>query len=526
MDRAIDAKFVYSEWMNARYRRMAMLERWTRGQFYDHLVYPFSQETRPGSDEYISVHERRPNVQANLPRAIAIETSRWLWAGRNRPRLACDDPDLMKQTELLVKESGLVRKMAEATFFGSVGSVAVTFAIKTGRDGWPHVMFDTWRAKDCTPLFNDVGELMRLRVQYLCPGRSFLAQGVTMAHTEKGPNRLGSLIKPDAPYWFTRDFDEQWVTTYRPLEEPDYRPDEPGDQRLLVADLERSDPHALGFVPGQWIQNLPGGEHPDGACTFEPAIKTCITMDVTLSMIPRGLWANLCPQLVLEGELLNQMTDQMGRMVIRGPSNTLQMAPLQKGAAGQQQGGGSAYLLESNGAVFSKAVEIIDSFTKLAKEQIQASRKDPDKLTAPQSGVAVSTLEEEHMGLIQELRCSYGEEGFICLLGKVLQAAELVGHPLLKDVTVPEQRDIPEVFTLQWPRETVAPADFALIEPALMDLVERKMLTPEDVATWIRTHLDLPYAAEALPEDAGMPPPPPTPPVDTNKQQPVKGAEK
>jgi hypothetical protein len=508
--------------MDARQRKMSMLERWIRGQAYDHVLYPFSEETKAGSDEYIPVAKRRPSVQANLPRAIAIETSRWLWAGRNRPRLTCDDEALLEQSELLIRESGLIRKMSEATFYGSVGSVAVTFGIRVGADGWPHVLFDTWRAKDCTPLFNDVGELTRIRVQYLCAGSSFLAQGVKMAHSLTGPSRLGSPIEPDKLYWFTRDFDEQWVTTFRPIEENDYNPKDPEVQHMLVPDLDRSDPHALGFVPGEWIQNLPGGEHPDGMSTFEPALTTCVTMDITLSMIPRGLWANLCPQLVLEGELMNQTVDQTGRLIVRGPTGTLQLAPLEKGAGGQQHGGGSAYLLETNGQVFSKAVEIIDSFTKLAKEQIQASRKDPDKLTAPQSGVAVSTLEEEHMGLIQELRCSYGEQGFVTLLGKVLQACSLAEHPLLEGVKVPAIRDVPEVFTLQWPRETIAPDQFGLIEPALVDLVERKLLTPEDVAGWVRTHLDLPFVAnQELPEDAGLAPPPPK---DPNKQPP--GAEK
>ena len=510
MYKAISEKIRFPDWADTRYREMATRELFLRGHFYDHLPNPFSAETR-SDGEYIPILERRPSVPYNLPRAISAETRRWLWSGRNCPRLMCEDEDLLEAAQRLVRESGMIKKMAEATFFGSVGSVAVTFQIRVGADGYPRVMFDTWRAKDCQVTFNDVGELTNLRVQYICPGRSFLAQGITHAATETGPSNLDKPIERDKLYWFTRDYTDQWVITYRPLEEGDYNPREPSDQRRLIVDIDRSTAHALGFVPGEWIQNLPGGEHPDGDCTWWPALNTAITLDYTLSMIPRGLWYNLCPQLVIEGELLNQGVDQNGRMLIRGPSNVLQMAPLEKGVGGQQHGGGQAYLLESNGAVFGKAVEIVDAFKKIAKEQIQASRKDPDKLTSAQSGVAVDTLEQEHMGLVQELRQSYGEDGYMPLLRKVTLAAYLAEHPLMRGIRL-DPDVLEEELSLQWPREIISAQDFSLIEPALMDAVERKMVPAEDIAGWIRTHLDLPFRADTkLDEDAGSLPKEPEP---------------
>lgn len=506
----------WPKWADERWREMKARELALLGKFYDHLLYPFTTETR-SDQEYIPVIERRPSAPYNLPRAIAAETRRWLWAGRNCPRLQFEDANTLLALQRLVKESSLVEKMAEATFFGSVGSVALTFQIRPGRDGYPHIIFDCWRAKDCSVTFNDVGELMRLRVQYLCLGRSFIAQGVTKAASETGPNGLDEEIQPDKLYWFTRDYDEQWVTTYRPIAEADYSPADPEQQRKLKPDLERSDAHALGFVPGVWIRNLPGGDHPDGDSTWLPAMNTSITLDYTLSMVPRGLWANLCPQLVIVGDPTNQGVDQIGRVVIRGPSNVIQFQGVTKGIDGQSYGGGSANLLESNGQIFKSATEVIDAFKKTAKEQIQASRKDPDKLTTAQSGVAVNALEEEHMGLVQELRCSYGDDGYIELLVKVAIAAKLAGHPAVASVEINPDR-LRDELGLQWPREIISPQDFSYIEPALMDTVERKMVPAQDVADWIRTHLDLPWRpGEKVPEDAGLPIPPP---VDPNKPQP------
>lgn len=514
MYKAISSKIPVPQWADDRWKEMLARELFLTGKFYDHLPYPFSEEQR-SDGEYIPFLNRRPSAPFNLPRSISAETRRWLWAGRNCPRLQLDDEPVLAALNRLTKESQLIRKMAEATFFGSIGSVAVTFQIRVGVDGYPRVLFDVWRAKDCRVRFNDVGELRDLRVQYICRGRSFLAQGIDTCLARVGPSSLSQPIQPDKFYWFTRDYREDVIITYLPLREGDYNPVDPKMEALLVMDKDRSAAHALGFVPGTWIQNLPGGEHPDGDCTWMPAVGTSIVLDYTLSMVPRGLWANLCPQLVLEGELLNQGEDQMGRFLIRGPSNTLQLAPVNKSVGGQQTGGGSAYLLESNGRIFTSAVEIIDAYKKLAKEQIQASRKDPDKLTTPQSGVAAQVLEEEHMGLIQELRHEYGDTGLVDLLIKVAKAAELSDHPALEGVSIDEEA-LREELGLLWPREVITPESFGLVEPALADVVARKLVPAEDIADWIRSHLDLPERpGEQLPEDAGMPP---APPVDPNKQ--------
>ena len=115
------------------------------------------------------------------------------------------------------------------------------------------------------------------------------------------------------------------------------------------------------------------------------------------------------------------------------------------------------------------------------------------------------------MGLVQELRQSYGEDGYMPLLRKVTLAAYLAEHPLMRGIRL-DPDELEEELSLQWPREIISAQDFSLIEPALMDAVERKMVPAEDIAGWIRTHLDLPFRADTkLDEDAGSLPKEPEP---------------
>ena len=66
----------------SRWRRLDQLDRFLDGTLYDHLIYDFYCETRPGSEEIIPLLERRPSSQYNLPGMVARWSARKLWAGR------------------------------------------------------------------------------------------------------------------------------------------------------------------------------------------------------------------------------------------------------------------------------------------------------------------------------------------------------------------------------------------------------------------------------------------------------------
>lgn len=428
-------------WSNRRYRRLLALDLFLEGCLYEHLPHPFHVERQSGGQR-IPMEQRRPNIQLNYPKQVAIRTSRKLFAGRQKPQFVHEDEGLIESLDVLLREGFWDEKMMCAVRWGSVGSVFMSFAIRPDGNGQPRAIFDVWRARDCVPVFDDLGELRSVRVQYVCRGTSYTSVGVNQ-------DVNGIDISQDANYWFTRDYTTTHVTTYRPVKEVDYNP---GDKRTfdkLLVDDTRSQEHGLGFVLGHWFKNLPGGSFPDGDSTWASAAEAMVVLDYTISQCTRGLWYNACPEIVLTGELANQDYMEGGQVAIpRGPTNVLQFKSIHKDAAGQQMGGGDAHLLESDGAIFEQGRENIEQLAKFIKEQVMLSRKDPDRMrTTAQSGRAMEILDDDLNDLVQDLRMSYGDNGMVPLVRKVVRAAVAAKHPAFK----PDAKKQIEEVTQKWP---------------------------------------------------------------------------
>ena len=150
---------------------------------------------------------------------------------------------------------------------------------------------------------------------------------------------------------------------------------------------------------------------------------------------------------------------------------------------------------------------------KLILEQILASRKDPDKFSGPQSGAAAKILDEEHDALVQVMRSSYGERGFLPLVKLALVAAFLVGHPGVPNVD-------PSELKLVWPvLHKLTPQDFSLLQPALFQAVQLGWIGPEDAQKIWAANLDIPLKSLPTP----MAPPPLPDPVDLAKTRGAAG---
>jgi hypothetical protein len=441
MFRAIVEKMVRPSWASNRYARLLSLDCFLEGSLYNHLGNPFHIE-RDGSGRRLPMEDRIPNVQLNFPKQVAVRTSRKLFAGRQKPQFVHDNEKLIESLDVLLREGFWDEKMMTAVRWGSVGSVFMTFQILLDGRKQPRAVFDVWRARDCTPVFDDLGELRSCRVQYVVNGNSFTSVGVNKDVTNED-------IAQDKNYWFTRDYTTTHVTTYRPIKEADYLPNDKRTFHFLQQEGARIAKHDLGFVPGHWFRNLPGGSFPDGDSTWACAAEAMVVLDYTISQCTRGLWYNACPEIVLEGELANQTYMDQGAVAIpRGPSNVLQFPSIKKDAAGQQMGGGKAYLLESTGAIFEQGRENIEQLAKFIKEQVMLSRKDPDRMrTTAQSGRAMEILDDDLNDLVQDLRMCYGDNGMVPLIRKVVRAAVVAKHPAF-DKSAAKQ--IEEV-TQKWP---------------------------------------------------------------------------
>jgi hypothetical protein len=438
----------YPDWVRncPRYRTLDLYDRLLDGTFYDHLRHAFYDEIQ-GQDKPIPLIERRPSARFNLPRWVARQSARRLWAGRHSPLVRHKDKAQAKLARALVRRSRLWRYMLEATYRGVVGSCAMTFRVTKAEGKPPVVSLSLWRAKFCDPIFDEQNELTALRLRFL-----------TTAAAAKAFDPSADVIAGQT-YWFIRDYRADAEVTYKPVKQADWDPVtgfktegmslEPWDGHVFE--------HKLGTVPAQWFVNLTGGDAPDGACTFADAIPNSIELDYTLSQIGRGVRYNAAPQLVIKGMLLN------GDQITRGPMAYLHVdAGAKDEAGGESRGAGDAKLLEMSGSGTDAALKLIAELRQLALEQIAASRKDPEKMKGPLSGRAMEFLDEDNDDLVMELRTQWGDEGALPLLRKIAIAQAQMGGDKIDAAGL----------SLQWPRLFQPTADdLGALIPALIQAV-------------------------------------------------------
>lgn len=437
----------WSHWAynSARYQRLEILDSLLDGYFYNHLMYDFEQESTRG-DEYIPISKRIPSVQFQLPNQVAVRSARKLFAGRNRPHLVHTDPKLVSALLSIMHEGFLDSRLLKTAVDGSVGSAVMLFRILPSGDGSKRIIFETHRSKWCQPRFDPLGELKDLRINYTTSGQSLLMCGFEADY-------MGESLDPSKKYWFIKNLDINQEITYNPILEVEYDPFDPADKNKLSIFNERT--YDYGFVPAHWFVNLAGGDMPDGACTWEAAIPISIHLDYTLSQLGRGLWYNAAPQLVVQGELKNYVVNDKGQTIVRGPATQLHFDMPEKNPNGTY-GGGDAHLLEMAGTGLTASLNYVETLRKYALESIQLSRKDPDKMgSAPLSGKAMELLEDDFVDLLQELRTSYGEMGFLPILKKAVVAAEKEGHAVMKGVSLKSLNEL----TLQWPKQFALSSD-------------------------------------------------------------------
>lgn len=431
MFKKIADKIPYPEWIRRcqRFRDLDLRDRLLDGQFYDHLLNSFYDET-DHQDRPIPLEDRRPSSQFRLPRMVARWCSRKLFAGRHKPRVRHPDKKLAETVEGIAMRCAFWQRMSEAVVRGSVGSCAATFRIEEADGAEPEVAVRIWHAKYCDPSFDAMGNLSNLRVQYLTTFAYFLSMGYEP--------RLGEQDwRPSDKVWFIRDYSPNDEVTYAPVREVEWNPVDGFtiEPQRRLEEFEKFT-HAFGFVPGHWFVNLPdNGGDAAGGCTFEDAIPNSIELDYTLSQVGRGVRYNCAPQLVVVGKILNPEGD-----VSRSPMRYLHIEGGTRTEEGHVISPGSASLLEMSGEGTRASLELIESLRNLALEQIAASRKDPEKVKGPMSGRAMEYLDEDSTDLIMDLRSQYGEYGAL---------------PLLKKICLATKKATPATvgaLTLQWPR--------------------------------------------------------------------------
>ncbi len=441
-------RFPYPSWADARYRRLVFLDAILAGDLFNTLRGSFYDDTALISmGRKARLIDRKPSVRYNLAHYVARQTARKLFSGRHAPRfMHPGNEKLALAAEALMREGFLKTRIAQAAVWGSVGSVAVTFAILNGGEGVPRIVFNVYRARMCWPTLDSLGELKSLRLWYV----------ITDDEARKLSKRdfLGNKFRKKSQYWFVRDFLPGREVTYVPVEVGSKQGDVVLDDIIQTMDLKPIE--ALDFklagstiVPAHWFVNLSGGDFPDGECTWEDAVPGMIEISYTLSQLGRGVRYNATPQLVIVGKTYGEQTPTaMGSPKFSRDATDVLRISAGKKTQQEEHGAGDAKLLEMRGAAAAATLKYVESVRKYSLELIGASRKDPDRLHFPQSGKAMEMLDEDFFDLVGELRTAYGDYGLIPLMKKALTVASMAGHPLLKGVDL---GDIDEL-ALRWPR--------------------------------------------------------------------------
>jgi hypothetical protein len=379
MLRTLAAMWPADSAMPARTHRLLMFRRVLDGTLYDALPYEFHEE-RTGGGEYIPLRMRRPSVRYALARVVVEDAVGLLFGDGRFPRFISADAAVQGALARLAGEMRLGSVMTEAALRGSVGSVALHLRVLGQR---PFV--DVLESAYLTPEWDtaEPDRLVQVVERYKVPGSALLAAG---QGAEAGET-----------YWFQRRFtaeEEQW-----------FLPQPVGEAGPMRVDPGRSVRHGLGFVPVVWIKNLPGGEVPDGGCTFAAAVETGIEIDYQLSQAGRALKYSADPTLLIrepagiEGEL------------VRGAGNALVLSER-----------GDAKLLEIGGGASAAVLDYVRFLRELALEGIHGNRADPQRLGVPASGRAMEMMQQGLLWLAGNLRVSYGEGGLVPLARMLLRA--------------------------------------------------------------------------------------------------------
>jgi len=463
---------------SSRFYRLGVLNSILDGSLYDHLSAAFYDETTgPAATAHmIPIIERRPSAPYNFIQMFSKESARKLFAGRHFPIIRTDDITIDMIIDKIVSRGGISSKMIQATYLGSVGSVAITFRVSP--EG--AVALDVWRSDWCTPYFDAYNNLVKLRVHYPAKGCDIIQNLKTTLDIDGAPlfDQIKSEdVHPAELYWVVQDIEASECTHYFPISTRDWNPVSPQEELRPMYSIENPG----GIIPAIWITNMGSMNGPDGECAWEIAANTSIEIDYTLSQIGRAVRYNAAPQLVIIGSA----DDDDSEDIVRSAVQTIYVSAGTKNDDGISTGAGDAKLLEMTGRGIDAGLEYVDKLRKLALELVSASRKDLEQMHGPMSGRAMEMLDQEALDAVYELRTSYGDNGLMNLIRSILLIYRHYGLAQFDD-------EILESLVIDWPKPYLATAgEAAQLGQAIMSFQQSMVLDDEELKNYLAGYLDL-----------------------------------
>ena len=366
---------------------LALLYYW--GNQYNHLA--------PWDTRDLPLREKAPSVRTRINKTAVDTIVSHLFGGKRQPTFRVEgDERLDAELQNLVSETNLASVLLGLGRLGALtGTVVLGFHAYQGTIDWTVTMGarvqptfgrdNRARARELNLSFDDLLEL----------------DEVWRTYTE---DAVGKTVET----WHRRTWQVDRTIEYAPIDGPIRR----ADDLKWVVDNENTVIHDLGFVPAEWIANLPVVDDIDGAPVVDtPEFEIEDEINYTLSQTGRGIRYNQEPTLAL----LNASLDS-SEVIKRGSHHTLSIKP---DRALPEAVKADAKLLEMEGTGGQLALEysqkLADFFYQVARVVIH----DPDRAGGVLSGVALQRVKEPLLALIDELRPQYGR-GLSRALAKAL----------------------------------------------------------------------------------------------------------
>lgn len=377
---------------------------------------------------------------------IVRDTVSMLLGEEHRPLpMVRDDDNTNDWILAFIEDTRIWWHLTNAATIGSDGAVAwVTRVLAANGPGKPGRFFhEMWPAVECTPVFKREApdQLESITRVYFVSEDSLRSNGYDVDALKKKWDKGDGRTRAAKAFAvaINRGIANEWVLRCKldAIEEAWNEPVpryifEDGDFETKIPwppDTERTVNHKLKEVPALWIVNGPTDQelHPDGPCTFEPAINFQFRIDRTLSQTGRAFDYTGDPQFA-------RSHGKGGAGGAFGEDEGGDMDATATGIVETDEKGG-AWFVEISGEGLKIA---LDTYVKLlrqiAREVAGGSRIDPEASPRELSGVAMKMLNAALIWTTSLGRQAYGELGLIPVLklGMRINEAVLVELPTLK----------------------------------------------------------------------------------------------
>ena len=364
---------------------------------------------------------RKPSVPCHLCRLVVSRFSGLLYSEQQNPAWKVPgDQETEGWVQAITEAYGLWAMMAQARDHGgAMGTAVPGFAIVDGR-----VVFEALDPRWCIPTFDPKNprQLEKIEIRYMYPK--------DVRDSETGLWREES-------FWYLRIVTKDSDCLWKPQPVGDGSSEPRWEDPSTVEQLTE---HGLGFVPYEWILNLPVSDAIDGDPDCLGSYDYFDRIGELDSQIHGGAFRNADPTPVLA-------SDGNVQEIGTGSKDALKL-----------EKGGTLTFAETSGSSLEVAAKESDRLEDKALQICECVLADQRKTDgAPMTATEITKRTAAMFAKASRMRTQYGARGAVVLMEKLVKAARMLdkgraasdgeadgnGHPIPAGTTVRSRIIVP-----------------------------------------------------------------------------------